>query len=34
MHALPLGEGDLKMKNDFLGLISIAERDTKEYHSF
>ena len=24
MHPLPLGKGDLKMKNDFWGLISIA----------
>ena len=34
MHPLPLGKGDLKMKNDFLDLISIAEGDTLEYHSF
>ena len=25
MHPLPLGKGDLKMKNNFWGLISIAE---------
>ena len=25
MHPLPLGKGDLKMKNDFWGSISIAE---------
>ena len=25
MHPLPLGKGDLKMKNDFWALISIAE---------
>ena len=31
MHPLPLGKGDLKMKNDFWGLISIAEGDTWEY---
>ena len=24
MYPLPLGKGDLKMKNDFWGLISIA----------
>ena len=34
MHPLPLGKGDLKMKNDFWSLISIAEGDTWEYHSF
>ena len=28
MHPLPLGKGDLKMKNDFWGLISKAEGDT------
>ena len=25
MHPLPLGKGDLKIKNDFWGLILIAE---------
>ena len=34
MHPLRLGKGDLKMKNDFWGLISKAEGDTWEYHSF
>ena len=34
MHPLPLGKGDLKMKNDFWVLISKAEGDTWEYHSF
>ena len=28
MHLLPLGEKNLKMENDFCGLISIIERDT------
>ena len=31
MHPLPLGKGNLKMKNDFWGLISIAEGATYEY---
>ena len=34
MHLLPLCKGDMKMKNYFWGLISIAEGNTWEYHSF